>query len=365
MTLKCFKICTAAEIFNEWGVVKAAVLKAVDEISYAVVADPVLQPGDMLLKVKAATVCGTDIRILRGKKTVGIRYPSIIGHEFSGVVIETGGHRQFRPGQAVGVCPAFACGHCETCQSGAENLCRNLIAMGYQIDGAFAEYVRIPASGVAAGNVFALPADTSFEQAALAEPLACVINGQEQARVGLGDAVVILGAGPIGLLHVKLARLAGARQIIVSQTSPSRRQAARDAGADTVIDPSSENVVQRVKSLTGGRGADVAICAIGKPELANVAIGAVRTRGRVNLFAGFSQGVTADLDVNAIHYNELTVSGAFGLTRLQFARALQMIASGQIEVASLLTHSFPLLDISQALNTAEQGAALKVVISGT
>lgn len=343
---------------------KAAVLKAIDQVSYGSVAMPALQAGDMLLRMRAATVCGTDIRILRGKKTAGIRYPSIIGHEFAGEVVETGGHTQFHTGQAVGVCPAFACGHCERCQQGAENLCRNLVAMGYEIDGAFAEYIRIPARGVAAGNVFALPAGLSFEKAALAEPLACVINGQEQARVALGDAVVILGAGPIGLLHVKLARLAGARLIIVSQTSASRRDAALAAGADAVIDPRAENVVERVRQLTSGEGANVAICAIGKPELANDAIASVRPRGRVNLFAGFSKGVTANLDVNAIHYNELVVTGAFGLARRQFAQALQMIASGQIEVQSLLTHHFPLPDAAQALAAAEQGTALKVVISG-
>ncbi|MFO1033543.1 MAG: zinc-dependent dehydrogenase [Hyphomicrobiales bacterium] len=342
---------------------KAAVLKAVDEISCETVAEPSLQAGDILLRVSAATVCGTDIRILRGKKTAGIRFPSVIGHEFAGEVVETGGHAQFSRGQAVAVCPAFACGHCEACQGGAENLCRNLVAMGYQIDGAFAEYVRIPASGVASGNVLALPDGLPFDRAALAEPLACVINGQEQARVSLGDTVLILGAGPIGILHVKLAKLAGARQIIVSQTSASRRQAALEAGADHVIDPRAENVVDRVKALTAGRGADVAITAIGKPELANEAIHAVRPRGRINLFAGFTAGVSAGLDVNAIHYNELIVTGAFGLTRLQFTKALQMIASGKIEVASLLTHRFPLPEISQALATAEKGSALKVVIA--
>lgn len=344
---------------------KAAVLKAVNEISCETVAMPELQPGDMLLKVEAATVCGTDIRILRGKKTAGIRYPSIIGHEFAGEVMDTGGHAGYHAGQAVSVCPAFVCGHCDSCTRGAENLCRNLVAMGYEIDGAFAEYVRIPATGVAAGHVFPVPEGTTFEQAALAEPLACVVNGQEQARVAPGEVAVILGAGPIGLLHVKLARLAGAKLIVVSQTSASRREAALRAGADVVINPVEENVVQRVRELTGGSGADVAICAIGKPELANDAIGTVRPRGRVNLFAGFTKDVTADLDVNAIHYNELTVTGAFGLTRRQFAMALRLIASGQVEVASLLTHRFPLHDISQALATAEQGSALKVVISGT
>ncbi len=342
---------------------KAAVLNAINDISFTRVAEPVLLPGDMLVKVKAATICGTDIRILRGKKTAGIRYPTILGHEFAGEVVDTGGHNRFHPGQPVTVCPAFACGRCDMCRGNAENLCRDLIAMGYEIDGAFAEYVRIPAGGVAAGNVFALPQGTSFEQAALAEPLACVINGQEQARVKAGDVVVILGAGPIGILHVKLARHNGAKRIMVSQTSALRRNAALAAGADDVINPHTDDVVEYVKQATGGAGADVAICAIGKPELASDAIRMVRMRGCVNLFAGFSKGVEAALDVNAVHYNELSISGAFGLTRAQFRRALQMITSGDVDVSTMLTHRYDLSDIAQALATAEQGSAIKVALA--
>jgi L-iditol 2-dehydrogenase len=342
--------------------VKAAVLNRINDISHQTVADPQLQPGDVLIKVRAATICGTDIRILRGKKTAGIRYPSILGHEFAGEVVETGGHQQFQIGQKVTACPAFACGHCDNCRRSAENLCSNLVAMGYEIDGAFAEYVRVPASGVATGNVFAVPDGITCEQAALAEPLACVMNGQERAEVSTGDVVVILGAGPIGLLHVKLARLAGAKHIIVSQTSAIRRQAALAAGADEVIDPNVGNVVERVREATGGAGADVVICAIGKAELANDALHMARPRGRVNLFAGFSKGVLAQVDVNWLHYGELTVTGAFGLTRAQFQRALKLIGSRDIEVDSLVTHRFGLADIPLALETAEQGSAIKVAI---
>lgn len=343
---------------------KAGVLRDVNEVSYMTVADPQLLPGDLLVKVKAATVCGTDIRIWRGRKTAGIRYPSILGHEFAGEVAETGGHTRFSTGQAVCVCPQFACGHCDYCIRGAENLCSNLTAMGYEIDGAFAEYVRIPASGVASGNVFAMPKDMSFEKAALAEPLSCVMNGQERVEVKMGDIVTVLGAGPIGILHVKLARHAGANCIIVSEPNPLRREAALKAGADIVLDPVNEDIFARVRAASGGLGADVAICAIGVPSLANDAIRLVRQRGRVSLFAGFSKGVQAELDVNAIHYNELTVTGAFGLTRLQFERSLQLISSGHLELDSLLTHRFGLSEISQAFSTAEQGSAIKVAIVG-
>ncbi len=341
---------------------KAGVLLGVNDVSYRTIADPELATGDMLLKVKAATVCGTDIRILRGKKTNGIRYPSVLGHEFSGVVEDTGGHSQFKLGQAVCVCPQFSCGHCEYCIRGAENLCRNMTAIGYEIDGAFAEYVRIPSSGVKSGNVFAMPEGLSFAEAALAEPLACVMNGQDRVGVKMGDTVAILGAGPIGILHIKLARLAGARLIIVSEPNPFRRQAAFKAGADLAIDPGAEDLFAHVKAATGDLGVDVAIVAIGVPSLANDAIRLVCHRGRVSLFAGFTTGVKAELDVNAIHYNELVVTGAFGLTRLAFERSLKMIASGQLEMKSLLTHHFELSDIKRALDTAEQGGAIKVAV---
>lgn len=341
---------------------RAGVLKTVNKVSFMTVADPVLQPGDMLLKVRAATICGTDIRILRGQKTAGVRYPSILGHEFSGEIIDTGGHGTFTIGQRAGICPQIACGHCSYCLRGAENLCRNLAAVGYEIDGAFADYVRIPARGVLAGNVFILPDGLSFEAAALAEPLACVMNGQDLAGVRMGDSIVILGAGPIGLLHVKLARCSGARCIIISEPNAIRRQAALAAGADMAVDPAVDDLSDIVRDQTGGLGADVAICAVGVPSLANDAIRLVRKRGRVSLFAGFPRETLADLDVNAIHYGELTVTGAFGLTRLQFDNALKLIASGDLKVDPLITHRFGLPDIETALEVAEQGSAIKVAI---
>ena len=343
---------------------KAGVLRAVNDIQFLTVADPVLAQGDILIKVRAATVCGTDIRIFRGKKTAGIRYPSVLGHEFAGTVVDNGGHAQFKTDQPVCVCPQFACGHCEYCIRGAENLCRNMTAMGYQIDGAFAEYVRIPDAGVRSGNVFAVPEGVSFEKAALAEPLSCVMNGQERVGVHLGDVVVVLGAGPIGILHVKLARLAGARTIVVSEPSLVRREAALRAGADIAIDPTKDDLLAGVRAASNGLGADVAILAIGVPKLANDAIGLVRNRGRVSLFAGFSKDERAELDVNAIHYNEIIVTGGFGLTRQQFDRSLKMIASSHLDLDPLLTHRFALSEIAAAVAMSEQGAAIKVAIVG-
>ena len=339
---------------------KAAILSAPNQMALGDVSEPVAGDGDLVLRVKAATICGTDIRILRGRKTAGIRYPSIIGHEFSGEVVQ--GDSRFLPGQRVGVCPAIPCGRCAQCLRGRENLCPDAEAIGYQIDGAFAEYIRIPARAVALGNVHRLPDSLDHAEAALIEPLACVLNGQNKIAVGQGDTVVVLGSGPIGTLHIKLARLRGAARVIVSEPNAARRAAALVAGADVGVDPTAEDLRARVREETGGLGADVVICAIGIPALATQAIGLAGRGGRVSLFAGFSNADVGQLDVNAIHYEELRVTGAFGLSRLDYETALGIIAGGRMDVRDMITHRFPLGDLDAAFSMAEGGGAMKVAI---
>ncbi|GGG84964.1 alcohol dehydrogenase [Salipiger pallidus] len=341
---------------------KAAVLTAPNEISLDDIVAPVVSPGDVLIRVKAATICGTDIRIYRGKKTAGVRYPSVLGHEFAGEVIDGGGHEGLKAGDRVGLCPFIACGECHLCKTGHENLCTSGTAVGYEIDGAFAEAIRIPAQAVRAGNLRHLPDHMSYDEAALVEPLSCVLNGQNKVGVSSADTVVILGAGPIGLLHTYLARLRGAARIIVSDPNQHRRDAALAAGANAVVDPRSDDVTARVLEETGGRGADVVICAIGVPALARQATDLAAFGGRISLFAGFSKGESAEMDVNAIHYRELTVTGAFGLSRKDYDRAFDMVASGQLDLGPLITHRYPLAEIGEALATAEAGEAIKVVV---
>ena len=341
---------------------KAAVLTAPNSISLASMSDPLTANGDVVIRVRAATICGTDIRIFRGHKTTGVRYPSVLGHEFSGEIVDTGGHPALSVGDRVGVCPAISCGHCFRCKHGMENLCAEGANVGYEIDGAFAELIRIPAAAVRAGNVRQLPAYMTYDEAAVVEPFACVVNGQNRVGVSSADSVVIVGAGPIGQLHVRLARLRGATRIIVSDPNVRRHEAALAGGADVVIDPTAEDLVARVREETDGRGADVVICAIGVPALARQVTDLAAHGGRISLFAGFSKGVTAEMDVNAIHYNELTVTGAFGLARRDFDLAFDLVASGRFDVKSLVTHRFPLEDAVEAFAAAESGDAIKVAI---
>lgn len=342
---------------------KAAILSAPNALSLQDIAPPALEDGDLLVRVRAATLCGTDIRIFRGRKTAGVRYPSVIGHEFAGVVVDAGGHETYATGDRIALCPAMACGRCALCKRGRENLCESGFNVGYEIDGAFAELIRIPASAVHAGNVCLLPDHVHFEEAALVEPLACVLNGQDLVDLSSADTVVVLGGGPIGQLHVKLARLRGARRILLSDPNAPRRAMALSGGADVVIDAREEDVKKRVHEETAGRGTDVAICAIGNAALARQATDMVAHAGRVSLFAGFSAGETALMDVNAIHYRELQLTGAFGLSRRNHDQAFELIASGRLDVKPLITHRFALNDVVDAFHTAESNrAAIKVAI---
>jgi L-iditol 2-dehydrogenase len=343
---------------------KAAVLRAPNEFVVDFVATPKAGPGELVLRVKAATVCGTDIRILRGRKTKGVRFPSILGHEFAGEVVDVGpGVTQFSCGDRVCADPVMPCRACAYCKMGRENVCSNRQAIGYEFDGAFAEFLRVPAVALQSGNVVRMPEGMRYEAAALAEPLACCLNGMRNAEVGFGDAVVVIGAGPIGLMHAALARRAGARLVVMSEPNPGRRQAAAERGVDRTVDPSAEDLGGIVRGLTDGLGADVVILAIGAAPLANEALGLVRKGGRVNLFAGFATGDAPAMDVNAIHYNEIAVTGASALSRRDYEMALQLLATGQIDAASLITHRFGIADAVAALAEAESGRALKVVIT--
>ncbi len=342
---------------------KAAVLRAPDDVVLQDVATPSAGPGELILKVKAATVCGTDIRILRGRKTKGVRFPSVLGHEFAGEVVEVGaGISQFSCGDAVSVNPVMPCRKCAYCKTGRENVCLNRQAIGYEFDGAYAEYLKVPALALESGNAVHIPQGMPYEAAALAEPLACCINGLRNVGVELGDVVVILGAGPIGLMHAALARRAGARLVIMSEPNEMRRQAALEHGVDIACNPVKEDLAQVIRNATDGLGADVVILAIGVPALANEALKFVRKGGRVNLFAGFSAGDMATFDVNLVHYNEIIVTGASALRRQDYETALKLLAGGLIDANSLVTHRFELADAVEALKEAESGRALKVAI---
>jgi L-iditol 2-dehydrogenase len=341
----------------------AAIFRGPGELDVAEIETPSAGPGEVLVKVGANTVCGTDVRILRGEKTRGIAQPVVLGHEISGRVAEVGrAVRGYEVGAPVVMAPAIACLHCFYCRRDLENLCLNKRIVGNIEDGGLAEYVRIPADAVAAGNLSLAHKDLPPEQLALAEPLACCINGLENYRVELDDVVLVMGAGPIGLFHLQLALLAGARTVIVSNRSEARRDFATELGAQVTVDPTSEDLAEVVAEHTDGLGVDAAVICVGRPQLVNDALRVTRKGGRVNVFAGLAGEGWAEVEANLIHYNELVLSGASDSRRRDYDTALRLIESGRIAAERMITHRFPLKEAEKAIETSAGGEGIKVAV---
>jgi L-iditol 2-dehydrogenase len=326
--------------------------------------EPIAGPGELKIRVRNCSVCGTDVRISRfGHHR--IVPPRVMGHEVAGEVAETGaGVREWKAGDRVQVAPIVPCGTCQDCRGGGMNLCPGKTTISYDHDGGFSRYMIVPDSALAVGGVNRIPDRLSFAEASLAEPLACVLNGQELARVGEGDDVVVVGAGPIGCLHVRLARARGAARVLMVSLSAARlRRAAGLVKPDAAICGDGADAADAVRDLTDGRGADAVILASAAAAAQEQAIAMAAPRGRISLFSGLPQGSPLmAFDSNAIHYRELTIVGASGASPAQNAAALELIASGQIPVCDLITHTLPLGEVAAALDTVSRGEAIKVTI---
>ncbi|MEH7547305.1 zinc-dependent dehydrogenase [Neobacillus vireti] len=343
---------------------RAAVFHGPNELKLEEVKKPEINEHEVLVRVNASAVCGTDVRIFEGKKTKGVRTPSVIGHELVGTIEEVGSQvKGFFAGERVGVMPVIPCRKCYYCLNGRENVCANRTAIGYEYDGGFAEYVRIPSAALEAGNLVKIPDHLTFEQAVITEPLACCINGQRKANVKMGDVVVVIGGGPIGLMHVQLAKIAGASTVILSEPIGHRREKALLAGADFAVNPDIESLEDIVLSETEGLGADVVIMAIGVPFVVNSCSNLLKKGGILNLFAGFTKNVMSEIDPNVIHYNEITINGTSALTRADYHKSLSLIASGQINTEVITTTGYTLDDIERAIMDVKNGNGMKTVIT--
>lgn len=341
----------------------AAVLNKPGDLEIREVPDPKPGAGELVVKVGATTLCGSDVRIHLGQKTGGVGWPAVIGHEFAGTIGAIGAELVgFDVGDAVAVVPWIPCGACGACRTGHQNLCADLRILGYQEPGALSEYVRVPADAVAAGLVFPVAGDVPAEYLALAEPLACVVHGHRRSDIQVGQRVLIIGGGPIGQLHLQLALLAGAADVIVSEPSAMRREYAKRAGASRVVDPTAEDLRAAVAEETGGLGVEHTILCIGYGALVDEAIASTRLGGRVNLFAGFGGDGVAEVNVNLVHYRELDVIGNSGGTRDDYQLALELITTGRVDVSAMVTDRFRLSDTAAALSAAAAGDGMKVAV---
>ncbi len=324
---------------------------------------PTPGPGEILLRIEANTLCGTDGRIFTGEKTALVRPGVVPGHEFGGRIAAIGESvTGFTVGRQATVSIVLSCGHCFECLDNREHLCENLELFGYGVDGGLQEYCLVPARAVARGNVIQTNGELPPKALALAEPVSCCLHGLNQYQVHLGDTVVILGAGPIGLIHTQLAKAAGAKNIIVTNRSPHRREIALSIGATHAIDPASKSLEQTVKDLTNGRGADAAVVCIGVPELADTALNLVRNGGRVNFFAGFPKNSTSIMEPNIIHYKELTVTGGSNATRKDVQKAVELLQAGAINADAIVTHTFPLSEVHKAYEAMMNRVGVKIAV---
>ncbi|MBX5448963.1 zinc-dependent alcohol dehydrogenase [Thermogemmatispora sp.] len=325
---------------------------------------PTPQPGrgELLVKIGTALTCGTDLKTYRrGHPTMlkNKQLPVPFGHEFAGTVVAVGADVEtFSPGQRVVAVNSAPCGSCYYCLIHRESLCENLEFL----NGAYAEYIVIP-ERIVRKNTYLIPDELSFGEAALLEPLACAVHGVEEINVQLGDTVVVNGAGPIGLMFVNIATLRGAR-VISCDLSEERLAAARYFGAVATINAAQvADQVAAVRALTpGGRGADIAIEAVGQPAVWEKTIAMVRKGGQALLFGGASEGTSITVDTVQLHYSELTIKGVFHHTPRHVRLAFDLICSGQVRARDYISANKPLTETIEALELIGQQHGIKYAI---
>jgi L-iditol 2-dehydrogenase len=325
----------------------AAVLYGKEDVQIETVDVPEIGRGDVLVRVRAALTCGTDVKVFRrGYHARMIVPPALFGHELGGDIVAMGKDvRGFKMGQRVVAANSAPCGNCFYCQRNQENLCEDLLFN----NGAYAEYIRIP-ERIVRRNMYEVPDHVSYQDAALVEPLACVLRGLEESGVRPGDTVAVIGLGPIGMMFVRLAKsVCNARVIAIGRRPQQLLRASRMGADETVLNCDGADVVGPVHEMTGGRGADVVIEAVGLPEVWQLAIKLLRRGGVVNFFGGCPDGTNLSLDTNLLHYSELTCKASFHHTPALIRKALDLVSRGYVGAKDFVNHSEPLTNLLQVM----------------
>jgi L-iditol 2-dehydrogenase len=344
--------------------VKVARYYAPGDIRLEQLPEPDVAAGQLKLRIRACSTCGTDVKISRSGHP-NMTPPQVMGHEIAGEIVGIGeGVDGWSVGDRVQVIAAIPDGTCPDCLAGHQSICPHQLSMGYQFPGGFAEYMIVPRDVLAVDGVTRIPENLSFAEASLAEPLACVLNGQELARVGSGDSVVVIGSGPIGCLHVRLARARGAARIILIDLNADRLAvAAAIVHPDLTVATDAQDPVATVFEATDGRGADVVITAAASGAAQEQGLRMLARRGRLSLFGGLPKDApNITVDANLVHYRELTIVGVNGSTPAHNKQALELIASGAVPVADLITHRLPLDQVLDGIEIVARGEAIKVTI---
>jgi L-iditol 2-dehydrogenase len=325
----------------------AAVLYGKENLQIETVDVPQIGPGDVLVRVRAALTCGTDVKVFkRGYHARMITPPALFGHELAGDIVAMGKKvTGFRIGQRVMAANSAPCGACYFCGRGQENLCTDLVFN----NGAYAEYIRIP-ERIVQRNLHLLDDHVGYQDAALAEPLACVLRGLEESNLHPGDTIAVIGLGPIGMMFVRLAKAVyGARVIAIGRRQPQLDRAARMGADELIVNLEGTDVVSAVKRMTEGRGADVVIEAVGLPELWQLATRLLRRGGVVNFFGGCATGTDVHLDTNLLHYSELTLKASFHHTPALIRKALDTVGRGYVTAKDFVNGVEPLTNLLEVM----------------
>ncbi|MCS6885101.1 MAG: alcohol dehydrogenase catalytic domain-containing protein [Acidobacteriota bacterium] len=338
----------------------ANVLVRPGEIELREIDTPSASAGEVVVRVRAALTCGTDLKtFLRGHPKFPL--PMLFGHEFSGEIAQAGkGVKNFREGDAVMSVPSGPCGECYYCKRGQENICESAMA-NYAL-GAYAEYIKVPAQ-VVSQNMFAKPDSLSYKEAALLEPLACVLHGLSMITFHPEDTVVIIGAGAIGLLHMLALQVYGLHKIIVIGRKPYKLRLARELGAYIVIDATLGTTRAEVLEVTKGRGADVVIECTGQPSVWEASVNLVRRGGEVIFFGGCKQGTSVSFDTHRLHYDQITIRSPFHLTRSSVRQAYELLTERKLNGNPLITGTYPLDRLNEVFALLQQGNCIKYAVT--
>ena len=344
---------------------KAAILEGIGKIKIKEIERPLPKKGEILLKVMACAVCGTDIRIIKHGHPRVIP-PFIIGHEITGIIeASIGDTVGFKKGDRVVVSPGgIACGECFYCKNSLSNICPHKVSFGYELPGGFSEYMIIPQQAIMKGNLIKIPNSISFNEACIVEPLACCINGQQFLTISAVTTVLIIGSGAIGIMHMQLAKAKGARNVGLADISTSRIEKARLFEPDFVINSDEVGLVEEIRRRTNGMGVNIVIVACPSKTAVEQAFKIVARGGEILLFAALPEEESQFImDLNFVHYNELRIYGSFASTHETTLEAMNCIRDGRISASRIVTHQYRLEEIEEAIEMAKSSEALKVVIA--
>jgi len=343
---------------------KAAKLFGPNDIRVVNCATPEINDDEILLKTTAAAICGTDLRMIgNGYKGVDENHPLVLGHEIAGIIEKVGKNvKGYSSGMKAAIAPNIGCGICDWCVSGDTHLCSAYTAFGINMDGGFAEYVRIPQNAITQGNIMILDDSMPLDVAALIEPASCVLNGQLRAGIHLNDKVLVIGAGPIGIMHGLLARVFGAAKVYIRDLSVPRMKQSVELipGAEAIPEDDLEAAAKR---LTGGRGFDVTITACPAPAAQIDALKVTGMNGRILYFGGLPAGKDeVTLATNHIHYKQLSIHGSTRGNVNQYRAVANMVAAGTLDLSVLISMRYPITEFGDAVEYAKKAEGLKTVI---